>query len=73
MTYVVGLPPLNSVVKVLDNEVELIITYLVGFDVLSPLSGNPIKRSTCIVVVWKILVLNCCDVWGGKALYRGDF
>jgi hypothetical protein len=27
MTYVVGLPPLNSVVS--DNEVELIITYLV--------------------------------------------
>jgi hypothetical protein len=53
VTYVVGLPPLSSVVQVLDNQVELVITCLVWLDVSSPLSGNLIKRATCIVVVWE--------------------
>jgi len=29
VTYVVGLPPLNSVVQVLDNQADLIVTCLV--------------------------------------------
>jgi len=75
VTYVVGLPPLNSVVQVLDNQVELIVTCLVWIDVSLPLSGNRIKRATCIVVVWKNFgpkLLWCQGrknfIWGGGFL-----